>query len=183
MVIVKLHGCSGAGKTTATRELMSHYTFESHRSDKKIVAYTATNGPWGRPLAVLGSYENNCGGMDTISTAAQGVELVDKYASKGFNVLHEGLLQSTYYGAAGKSSEKYGNEYVFAFLDTPVDLCIERVLQRREEQGSKNKFDPTLTMQKHETILRLCKRLIAMGRRVEIVNHKNPVDHLLCLFK
>jgi hypothetical protein len=181
-LIVKIHGPSGAGKTTVVRRIMeraSHVSpFKTSRG--KIEAYRLDR-PAGPPVYVLGSYANNCGGMDTVADAATAIEMVDRYAALG-HVLHEGLLQSTYYGAPGKASELYGDHYIFAFLDTPIDLCLDRVKARREENGSKNKFDPTLTIQKHETIRRLRNRLRTMGRRVVDLDYRCAEEQVEALY-
>jgi hypothetical protein len=147
----------------------------------KVEAYGLHMSPDRPDLYVLGSYRSVCGGMDTVGDAATGIEMVERYALRG-DVLHEGLLQSTYYGAPGKASEQYGDRYVFAFLDTPIDICLERVCQRRGMSNSTNKFDPTLTIQKHETILRLKDRLNAMGRRVVTLKYYNAVNELEAIY-
>ena len=148
--IIKLHGCSGAGKTTVARTLMAsavEINQVTKEGAKRPEAYVCTLPEYRDPVIVLGSYESNCGGMDTVSSAAEAMEMV-KYYHSGGHILHEGLLQSTYYGAMGKDSEQYGDDYIYAFLDTPILTCLERVTRRRDVQGSKNKFDPQLTIDK-----------------------------------
>ncbi len=182
-LIVKIHGPSGAGKTTLVRNYMerSLSTPSEYLKGTKVEAYGLHMAPDRPDLYVLGSYRSVCGGMDTVGDSATAINMVNRYALKG-DVLHEGLLQSTYYGAPGKASEPYENRYVFAFLDTPIDMCLERVCQRREMSNSKNKFDPTLTIQKHETILRLRDRLRAMGRRVVTLSYGDAVNQLEAIY-
>jgi len=139
-------------------------------SEDKIEAYKCE---W--DTYVLGSYANTCGGMDTVGTAAKVMALVDKYAGLG-NVIFEGLLQSTYYGAMGTHSRKYGDRYIYAFLDTPIELCLERVIARRDASGRGNKFNPQLTRDKHATINTLRLKLqngaqMGFRHRVEILKH------------
>jgi len=162
--IIKIHGCSGAGKTTAVRQYMLRYDAQAVESHvPKPEAYICDLYTY-----VLGSYENTCGGMDTVGSAAKVMALVDKYAARG-NVIFEGLLQSTYYGAMGAHSIKYGKDYIYAFLDTPIELCLERVVARRAASGRNNKFDPQLTRNKHATILRLQNKLIAEGKHTVVI--------------
>jgi len=176
MTILKIHGCSGAGKTTAVRELMRTSSNSVIKNDaKKVEAYSLTHHNFDAPIFVLGSYENNCGGMDTVSSAEAAMNLVRKYHDMLGHVIHEGLLQSTYYGAMGTDSKKYGDKYIYVFLDTPIELCLERVIARREAQGSSNKFNPQLTRDKHATIERLRKKLPAMGHKVAILKHDQPM--------
>jgi len=175
VTIVKLHGCSGAGKTTAVRQLMDYCSgITSLRNTAgKIEAY-CLEGLTEKPIYVLGSYENNCGGVDTVSSAEQVMRLVDFYAKLG-HVVFEGLLQSTYYGAMGTHSLQYGQDYVYAFLDTPIETCLERVEARRAAQGSTNKFNPQLTRDKHQTIVRLQKRVTGMGHRTITLDHEGDL--------
>lgn len=173
--IIKIHGCSGAGKTTAARTLMANSisTQKCYNAARKVEAYKLELLTVEAPVYLLGSYDNNCGGMDTVSSAAAAMELVQKYSNVG-HVVHEGLLQSTYYGAMGTDSKRYGDRYIYAFLDTPIELCLERVVARREAMGSTNKFNPQLTRDKHATIERLKKRLVHMGHMVAKIYHDQP---------
>lgn len=159
--IVKIHGCSGAGKTTLVREILrlAGNVYPIRGTSDKVEAYRCV---FNDPVYVLGSYENNCGGMDTVSSADAAMRLVHAYSNQG-HVIHEGLLQSTYYGKMGTDSKQYGDRYIYAFMDTDVETCIERVAARRAVNGSKNKFNPQLTRDKHSTIERLRMRLPSMG--------------------
>jgi len=183
--IVKLHGCSGAGKTTIARALMTSATVVhtvTKYGAKRPEAYGCVLPGYDAPVIVLGSYESNCGGMDTVSSAAEAMEMVRHYHQDG-HILHEGLLQSTYYGAMGKDSEQYGDDYIYAFLDTPILTCLERVTRRRDVQASKNKFDPQLTIDKFNTIERLRLKCIAGGRRVVTFDHlADPLSQLRQLY-
>jgi adenylate kinase family enzyme len=175
MTILKIHGCSGAGKTTAVRELMKASKVTKLRNIASKVEAYMLDVPGAEELVfVLGSYDNNCGGMDTVSSAADAMKLVNYYGKMG-HVVHEGLLQSTYYGAMGTDSKQYGDSYKYVFLDTPIDVCLERVVARRKSNGSINKFNPQLTKDKHATIERLRKRLPDLGHRVEILQHDQPM--------
>lgn len=173
--IIKIHGCSGAGKTTAVRQFMESGgavpVYDT--TMKKPEAYLCRPNTY-----VLGSYENNCGGMDTVGSAAEVMDLVDQYARLG-HVIFEGLLQSTYYGAMGTHSRQYGDDYIYAFLDTPIDLCIARVLDRRAKSGRNNKFNPQLTIDKHATINTLRQKLqngAQMGFRHKVVVIKHDQE-------
>lgn len=166
--IVKLHGCSGAGKTTVARSILigaNEINEITPEGQKNPEAYVCHYPDYDVPIVVLGSYKNNCGGMDTIDSAAKAIEMVHAYHEIG-HVFHEGLLQSTYYGVMGKDSEQFGDDYVYAFLNTPVIICLDRIVRRRELAGSKNKFDPQLTIDKFNTIERLKKKCEQNGRRV-----------------
>lgn len=175
--IIKIHGCSGAGKTTAVRSLLELAEEAStiYSADTgKPEAYKLKLKEIAAPVFVLGNYGNNCGGMDTVGSAAEAIRLVHIYESQG-HVIHEGLLQSTYYGAMGKDSQRYGDRYIYAFLDTPIEVCLARVVARREKNGSKNKFNPELTREKHATIQalegKLLRQEVGFHHKVRVLLH------------
>jgi hypothetical protein len=174
--IIKIHGCSGAGKTTMARELLKHArTVDVVEKDNgKHEAYACHFPEYDVPVILLGSYQNNCGGMDTISSALDAIKLVHAYADIG-HVVHEGLLQSTYYGKMGEDSKQFGDNYIYAFLDTPLMTCLDRIVARRQANQSTNKFNPDLTRDKYLTIERLRDKLPAMGHKVFVVKHQEPL--------
>jgi hypothetical protein len=174
--IIKIHGASGAGKTTAVRSLFEHAmsTGILHGPKGKIEAYNLVLPGVYKHVYVIGSYENNCGGVDTISDYRDVLALVDHYHLLGGHVVFEGLLQSTYYGAMGEHSRQYGNDYVYAFLDTPKEVCVERVNARREAQGTKTKFNPDNTRKKWDTIERLRSKLTGV-HNVRTLAHDQPM--------
>lgn len=186
MKIVKLHGCSGAGKTTVARCLFDMASevmvVEQKDNPGRHEAYAIHIAGFEAPVIVLGSYQNNCGGMDTVDSAEKAMELVEYYSKEG-HVFHEGLLQSTYYGKMGIDSQRYGERYVYAFLNTPIDVCLARIKDRREKNQSTNKFNPQLTIDKWNTINRLRERVKAMGHSVVDFDYQiSPVAQLRSIF-
>lgn len=173
--ILKVHGCSGAGKTTLAREvIMGAATVDVVEKDGgKHEAYVCHYPAFETPIVVVGSYKNNCGGMDTVSSALEAIKLVKFYHDIG-HVYHEGLLQSTYYGKMGEDSKQYGDDYIYAFLDTPLMTCLDRIVTRREAQQSRNKFNPDLTRDKYLTIQALQAKLPAMGHKVVTIKYNEP---------
>lgn len=173
--IIKIHGCSGAGKTTVVRTVLlaaSHIDVVEPTPNKPE-AYVCSLDGVDEPVVVLGSYKNNCGGMDTVSSAAKAIEMVKFYHSVG-HVIHEGLLQSTYYGAMGVDSKQYGDDYIYAFMDTPLVVCLERVVQRRLENNTKNKFNPELTKDKYNTIAALQLKVERLGHKIAVIKYQEP---------
>lgn len=171
--IIKIMGCSGAGKTTAARSILDMATHVNVcRNQKgKDEAYDTDQPSVPAPVILLGNYRGaNCGGMDTVDSAVEAIRLVNQYASLG-HVVHEGLLQSTYYGKMGTDSLQYGDRYIYAILDTPIELCLERVVHRREINGSTNKFNPQLTRDKHASVQRAWDTARSRGHRCVVLDH------------
>ncbi len=178
-MIVKLHGTSGAGKTTLARAFLKNpVPFKNEKG--KIEGYRC-EGPFGGALYILGSYENVCGGCDGLSASRQ-IELLHEYAPKG-DLIYEGLLASEYYGKLGEASERYRRDHVFAFLDTPIELCIERVKARRIVMGNNKPFNEVNTRERIKKIEALKRKLIFMGRPVVTLNYETAEMQLRALLK
>lgn len=175
--IIKIMGCSGAGKTTAARALldMAEATDVVKNQKDKDEAYITTQPSVPSPVILLGNYRGaNCGGMDTVDSAAEAIRLVGHYAPLG-HVVHEGLLQSTYYGKMGTDSLQYGDRYIYAILNTPIEVCLQRVVQRREANGSTNKFNPQLTRDKHASVQRAWETARSRGHRCVVLDYQESM--------
>jgi hypothetical protein len=182
--IIKLHGTSGSGKTTAARGLMppSHTQPIPGRTGRPE-AYKVLHPELKQPLYVLGPYTVKCGGLDSVGDAKEHIVLLNRYAPLG-HVLYEGLLGSEYYGGIGKASEQYGDRHIFAFLDTPIAECVKRVVARRLEAGNEKLFDPTNTVKRVSKIDRLKWKLQhELKREVVSLNYLTPVAQLLSIFQ
>lgn len=185
-MIVKIGGCNGSGKTTLMRGLMDIWAFtpvpvDPAKPGGKVAHYEAViKEP--EPMAhlfnrvvVLGDYRNVCGGMDTISDKEVRYAMVESWVKdKKALVFFEGLITGKTYGALGALSEKSAVPWLYAFMDTPFDVCVERVLARRKAAGNTAPFDPERTMRPtfkscHST----AARAKALGHFVYMVNHKD----------
>lgn len=172
-MIIKIHGTSGAGKTTVVRNLMDEATQITPQGPvKRPEAYKLDMPGLRRPVYVLGPYENTCGGMDGVTSVSAQIELIHKYAELG-HVIYEGLLLSTYYGSLGMAVERYGNDHVWAFLDTPIDVCIERVKARRLAAGNTKPLNERNTREREKPINSLKSKLSRRGAKVITLNYDN----------
>lgn len=170
-MIVKLMGNSGSGKTTAVRQLMDlAQEVTPLREGLRVKGYRLDfeDGP---RTYVLGSYENTCGGLDTIRTADEVIDLVVRYAPLG-NIVMEGLLSSTYIGKLGEFLMSYPTNWVF--LDTPLEECIERVKARRLLAGDSRPFNEENTRNRAKPIAAARIKLLNRGAWVFDMDGSNP---------
>ena len=185
MIQIKLHGTSGSGKSTLARDIMaqgrmwncygghSRLVWEGHRVDVQDMKW---------PIFILGKYNSQCGGCDTL-TAVEQIDLLHKYAPFG-HVFYEGLLASEYYGKLGEASEMYGDNHIFAFLYTPIEVCIQRVKDRRLEKGNTKPLNESNTRGRIKKIERLQWRLEHEFYRVtRVLNWERPVQDIMELFR
>lgn len=181
-MLVKIHGTSGAGKSTIAFNLLEASVMEPVKmgeNPKKPEAYEIRLPNSAIPTYVLGSYENQCGGMDGIVSVQHQAQLIHKYAEMG-NVVYEGLLMSTYYGGLGREMEMYGDNHIWAFLDTPIDVCIDRVKARRLAAGNERPLNERNTRERIKPIISLQNRLTNMGANVKTLNwDKDPTGQVI----
>lgn len=146
--------------------------------DSKITGYQCAHPKLGKVLFV-GQYETACGGCDSIQPYALIWPRVVQFANFG-HVIFEGALVSSSYGNIGRESAAYGDEFVFAFLDTPLEVCLERIRQRRIAKGNMKPLDPKNTEYKFNNILKSIPKIRdEFGRRVVMLNYKRPMCQIL----
>jgi hypothetical protein len=142
--------------------------------------------PHNVPLFLFGGYATQCGGCDGITDYKNIVpELLVRYASQG-HILFEGLLISGGYGSVGRamsSLSEMGHNPVWATLDTPIELCLERVTQRRALKGKFEPLNPRNTEQKHKAAWQSHHKIASEHNGNCVwVSHKRPVREVLALF-
>jgi len=185
-VILRVAGTFGSGKTTAVRQFLDGYPCQELRSGGKIAGYQVDLSSRGisTPLYVVGKYDNVCGGTDAIKTQAEIAERVLKAHTLG-HVLYEGALVSAsgFAGAVTAAVEPTGCA-VYAYLDTPQELCIERVKGRRAAAGNEKEFDPKNLIQKFGSVVSTYRAMRnTPGCDVRLINHQDPHNQLLSIIQ
>jgi predicted ABC-type ATPase len=188
--VVAIKGTNGSGKSTVVRELIARLGKQSIlRVNSKEAGYRCKYEDGS--LFVLGKYKTAaCGGLDSSFSyggAADDLLLcIDKLAPQG-HVVCEGVIAITSYGFrrvtrfADKLRRK-GHRMIFAHIDTPAELCIERVNQRRLEAGNHKPFNPEKLLDKYESILKSQEKLKQIGYDARILPHEEPLQTLLRWF-
>jgi predicted kinase len=185
LLLIKLHGTSGSGKTTIARALMKmdpQPRTMLARSNRKPEAYEVHLPNCKDLLYILGPYTATCGGLDSLSDATDHIRLLEHYGAIG-HVFYEGLLGSEYYGRIGKVSEQYGDRHIFAFLDTPLAVCLDRVQARRLAIGNTKPFNTANTVGRVAKIARLRQRLETEFHRPTIdIRNQDGANQLYNLY-
>jgi uridine kinase len=173
-LVYNVRGTNGSGKTTIVRGIIKASKAEplAWRTRAKPEAYGGKLD--GKRIAILGSYETVCGGMDTITDINEAAEIIVRYAtSRKFDlVLYEGLFISHMIGTVGRAITPFKDRVTLAFLDTPLDTCISRVVGRRLERGNANPFDPKNVVRDFDAVRNCRRNCIAQGFQVLDLDHK-----------
>ena len=185
--IVNIRGCNGSGKTTIVRRFLDRLPVTALGGKPgRPAGYRVDATAWGiqTPVYVIGSYENTCGGTDGINTQEEIVKRVTQAYAHG-HVLVEGLLMSKSSDGGLTAPALRGMGAIFAFLDTPWDTCLERVLARRAAAGNDKPFDPNKTMKSaYEQCHRSHELLtLAGGYDVRWLDHTNAVGEVVQYLK
>lgn len=185
-MIINIRGTHGSGKSTAVRRILGkfHTLPICDILTRKVLGYRV-HLPNGQTLGVVGNYSNACGGADGIQPYSAVWPRVKFFADTENHVLFEGALISTTYGSIGEAADAYGEGFVFAFMDTPLDVCVARVNQRRATAGKPPLPDTKNIDSKWATIRRLHGKLgdgtIVTANRNVLINHLTPAKDLLKL--
>ena len=183
MKAFNLRGTNGSGKTYVARKLIELSGAKPdkefcHPKMKKPFIYQGVM--FDKPFFILGSYETQCGGCDTIPSVAIVAELLGKLRDRRGIVFYEGLMISHMIGTVGNAVRDWGTDHIMGFLNTPLETCIARVRARRLEKGNDKPFDPTKTLVgDYKAVQGAKKNAIAQGFVVKVVDHTCAVDDVL----
>jgi zeta toxin len=172
-MIINIRGTSGSGKSTLVRrvrELYSQILRIKQDGRKQPIGYIMHYGAGTRvaPLALVGHYETDCGGCDTIANMDDIYAHVRKAHIAGMDVLYEGLLISA---DANRVVALHTDGFpvrVIA-LDTPLELCLDSVNHRRRNTAMlkgkdyKGDVNPKNTTSKFAGVKSSMKRIEAAG--------------------
>ena len=189
MTIVSIRGTHGSGKSTIVRKILDRYTDRPYNVNPKGKpdGYEV-DLPNGDTLFVVGPYHTACGGCDAIQPYARILDLINYGAQTCDHVLLEGALVSSSYGTVGNLLNHYATVQstpaVFAFLDTTLETCLDRIKQRRAAKGNFEPLNPTNTAVKFDNVARTKQQMAKLGSSVRIVDidHRKPTQQVLRLF-
>lgn len=178
MAILDIRGTHGSGKSTIARTLVHEYDPSPILDEqKRHLGYHLKK----LGCAVLGKYDNVCGGCDGIGSADEIVRRVRKFATEFRHVVFEGILVShTFKRYNDLAIELAKHDYRFLFLNTPLRNCIARVMARRYKKGKKGPFDPKNVIKDHKNIWEIVRgKMVDAGRNVTVLNWEDPMPQVL----
>lgn len=160
-MILNLRGTSGSGKSFVIKQWLADYC------QRPLYGCFGTRAPEAYltrapgvvdPIYVLGPYHSPCGGCDAVQPYSLILDLLSRYGERG-HVLFEGLFVSSSYGSVCKTLEPWGQDAVLLFLNTPLEVCLEHVRQRRATRGDCKPFNEANTRDKFAQIVGLREKL------------------------
>lgn len=186
-MIINLRGTNGSGKTHIIRGVMAAATKSTPKygvlGARKPEAYELRIKGVKQPVFLLGSYHIWSGGCDQIQPYDLILVLIEKYAAQG-HVLFEGVLISSSYGRVGQLMERWGQDAVMAFLDTPLETCIANVERRRQARGDRRPLNPHNLTSKFNQISKSKNKIAGSGKlRVEDVSSTDGAELILKLLR
>lgn len=165
---IQIRGTSGSGKSTIIRHIIDWIdpsNLKPHYRDRSIPYYYS----WGK-IRIVGPYVRPSGGLDVLGKEERRLanlfELYKQFHDEGCIVLSEGIMQAEDVKWTTQLLD-YGVPLRIIYMDTDLDICIERIIQRRLEAGNTKDFSEDNTRNRHEVIRRSRSRLLQYRRENE----------------
>lgn len=179
MTILNLRGCSGAGKSTLVHRFLAEhkhtpiYGNPGGWKKKHIIGYRVhgpilTDGCY-EYTYVVGSYKTACGGCDSLSYKGSHTDIenmIRRWAKNG-NVCFEGLTISSSRTKWLGISKDFPGQFVWCFMDTPEEVCYERILARSGREPKRDAKGWADYQYKYRGCLVQKQKCIDEGERVE----------------
>lgn len=137
MTVIQLRGTSASGKRTIVKSVLAklnhvpRYGVLGLRTPEAYACRSRTI-----PLFVIGPYDRRTGGCDALGDLGIDgvVELLNYYAPQG-DILFEGLLISSCWGAVGAWLEKHKTDAIIAPIDVTLLECRDGLTDRQTSSG------------------------------------------------
>lgn len=188
--IVNIRGTGGSGKTYAVNYVIKKLGIRNKIIKNGRPHYRPTNNVVGyrlnKDVLIVGKYDTDCGGTDQIKTQDEIMERICNFAKKGSIVIFEGLLVSGLYSRyrdLSKELQKKGHKYIWIFLDTTLEVCCKRTMERRRRAGNNKPFNSKNTELKYRAVELAKQHALEDGERVLTFSHKRAHKQLYSLVK
>ena len=134
-MLINIRGTSGSGKSTLVRRIRENYLRsvrimeEGRKQPIGYVEHAAKEGI--APLGIVGHYETDCGGCDTVSGLDKIFDMVRAGHAQGYDVIFEGLIVCSDLNRLYKLHDD-GLPLLVVGLDTSLEDCLASVNERRQ---------------------------------------------------
>ena len=154
-MVINVRGTHGSGKSELVRRVMAKYSVQvavTEEGRKRPIGYGLVNPNMKKTLFVPGSYENPCGGCDTISDVKDVYSLIRKYHAENQDILFEGIL-AQHSGPGARALVADGYDLRVIVLDVPIELSREGVNLRRQASGNTRELNPETVPREAKAVL------------------------------
>lgn len=176
-VVVNLRGPKGSGKSTLVYKLLSEYGHTPVSDDLRPNARLAYVHQLPGNFFVLGNYDGGTAGSEGLAEE-QLIALLRRYLERGmvfFENMKEIVLRYHEF-----SRELGPGRYVWAFLDTPVEQCVQNIYKRN---GGKPFQEDKVRKQHRYYWNRFIPRVRELGEEVVVLDHGHAYEHLVWLLR
>lgn len=184
-MIINIRGTSGSGKSYIIHNLKKLYIpYPIMMEGRKRPIGYRWECPGKPPVFIVGHYETACGGCDTVKTLDQVFQLVKDYHQMGTagygeaHVIFEGLLISA---DVKRTAELHtlGLPLTVISLDTPLQVCLDGITQRRQEKGNEKPVNPKNTESKFKAVVKTTRDLAAQGVDCHTLNREDALKKVM----
>ena len=200
--VLSIRGTSGSGKTTVVRRFLpapltggpkggpvdlnwySAPTKKDPDRQLRVPGYTRQSEQLGL-IGIVGPYHNACGGMDQLPSfsVCRGAVNYMLNQMECRWVFAEGLLASGVYGSWGEFSQglrQFGHEYAWCYMNTPLEVCKERVRARQAAAGQPDKDINWGNLEaKYEQVIGNREKALSMGELVYDLPYGNEITAVI----
>ncbi len=155
---------------------------------KAVEGYAMPHRFPGVDVLLVGSYRTACGGLDGVPdfetqfSALRGAGRIcaDMGRAEHQAIICEGVLASTVYGSWGDFAsmvKQYSDKearFAFCYLDTPLEVCLQRIRGRQEAAGKVRPIKEDLVADKIKAISATRRRAMEAGHTVYDLPWDNP---------
>ncbi len=190
-MLINIRGTSGSGKSTLVRRIRDCYPAATRVMEdgrKQPISYVhQTRGihPLIRPLGIVGHYEAECGGCDTIASMDKIFGLVKQGDDLEFDVLFEGLLISADLKRTQELHDQ-GRRLLVVGLTTTIEECLSSVNGRRrrrfERQGKLDRYTPVKeknNISKYKGVVKSMEKMEALGMDTVWASREEAFDIIM----
>lgn len=180
MTVLDIRGTHGSGKSHIVHSLMkmskvTPITGEVYGKRDQHMGYCLKK--W--DAAIIGKYENVCGGCDGVGKADEICRRVRMLSKPYSFVILEGILVAHTFKRYHELANEIG-DYRFLFLNTPLSKCIGRVLARRRASGNSKPLKTDNIRHDYKQIwIRTRAKLEEAGHYVRVLDWRDPMSVVL----